>query len=218
MPRNGQNGSAVKKENTQGLYDRIADVQNLAMKINGYRASVAKYLKSLDLDIGPDSIVLDAGSGTGIVTLAFQDAGYMPRRVIALDLSFNSLKVSRSELTKRKRYATRTDAVQGNVLNLPFADESLDLVMMCGVLEYTPLDEGLSETARVLKKGATLVLLPVKQPVVGSVLEMLYNFKIHPVDSVRLAASKYFRIVDKHEFPIAEPISWSKTIFLLEKK
>ncbi len=218
MPRNGQNGSAVKKENTQGLYDRIADVQNLAMKINGYRASVAKYLKSLDLDIGPDSIVLDAGSGTGIVTLAFQDAGYMPRRVIALDLSFNSLKVTRSELTKRKQYATRTDAVQGNVLNLPFADESLDLVMMCGVLEYTPLDEGLSETARVLKKGATLVLLPVKQSVVGSVLEMLYNFKIHPVDSVRLAASKYFRIVDKHEFPIAEPISWSKTIFLLEKK
>ncbi len=218
MPRNGQIGSAKKKEKTQGLYDRIADVQNLAMKINGYRSSVAKYLKSLDLDIGPDSLVLDAGSGTGIVTLAFQDAGYVPRRAIALDLSFNSLKVSRSELTKRKRFSNRTDAVQGNILDLPFPDDSFDLVMMCGVLEYTPLDEGLKETARVLKKGAILVLLPVKQSVVGSVLELLYNFKIHPVDSVRLAASEYFRIVDKHEFPIIEPIAWSKTIFLLEKK
>src|SRR5688572_26527873 len=101
MPRNGR--STTRKTKTQGLYDRIADVQNLAMKINGYRASVTKYLKSLDLDLGPGSLVLDAGSGTGIVTLAFQDAGFHPRRAIALDLSFNSLKVCREQFTKRKR-------------------------------------------------------------------------------------------------------------------
>ena len=29
------------KTKTQTFYDRIADVQNLAMKVNGYRASVA---------------------------------------------------------------------------------------------------------------------------------------------------------------------------------
>jgi demethylmenaquinone methyltransferase/2-methoxy-6-polyprenyl-1,4-benzoquinol methylase len=203
---------------TQGLYDRIADVQNLAMKVNGYRTSVAKYLKSLDLRLDSESLVLDAGSGTGIVTLAFQDAGYLPRQAIALDLSFNSLKISRAELKRRKRFAKRTDAVQGNILSLPFPDETFDLVMMCGVLEYTPLDDGLMETARVLKKGATLVLLPVKQSVIGSVLELLYNFKIHPAERVREAASKYFRIIDNYDFPIIEPISWSKTIFLLEKK
>ncbi len=217
MPKNGQN-AAAKSEKTQGLYDRIADVQNLAMKVNGYRTSVARYLKSLDLELGPDSLVLDAGSGTGIVTLALQDAGYLPRRSIALDLSFNSLKVSRAELIKRKRFASRTDAVQGNILALPFPDSTFDLVMMCGVLEYAPLDEGLRETARVLKKGATLILLPVKQSVVGSVLEILYNFRIHPVESVRTAASSYFHIIDKHDFPIVEPIAWSKTVFLLEKK
>ena len=76
MPKKGRQ----ENTKTQGLYDRIADVQNLAMKLNGYRESVAKYLSSLDLDISPDSIVLDAGSGTGIVTLAFQDAGFKPRR------------------------------------------------------------------------------------------------------------------------------------------
>ncbi len=217
MPKNGRNGSP-EKANTQGLYDRIADVQNIAMKLNGYRASVAKYLRSLDLEVGPDSLVLDAGSGTGIVTLAFQDAGFIPRRMIALDLSFNSLKLSRSELTKRKQYTNKTDAVQGNILKLPFPDDTFDLVMMCGVLEYTPLDDGLSETARVLKRGGRLVLLPVKQSVVGSVLELLYNFKIHPVDNVREAASKYFKILDKREFPKTEPIAWSKTIFHLEKK
>ena len=62
------------------------------------------------------------------------------------------------------------------------------------------------------------MLLPVKPSIVGSVLELLYNFKIHPRESVRETAAKYFDIVGNHEFPINEPISWSKTIFLLEKK
>ncbi len=214
MPKNGRQ----QKRGTQGLYDRLADVQNLAMKINGYRASVSKYLKSLDLNIGPESFVLDAGSGTGVVTLALQDAGFAPRRIVALDLSFNSLKLAREEFTKRRKYAKYTDAVQGNVLKLPFPDDVFDLVMMCGVLEYTPLDEGLFEAARVLKKGAPLVLLPVKQSLVGSVLELFYNFKIHKLADVRSRAAQYFNIVGNYEFPVTEPISWSKTIFLLEKK
>ena len=207
-----------EKKKTQGLYDRIADVQNLAMKVNGYRASVAKYLRSLDLKIDADSFVLDAGSGTGIVSLAFQDAGFRPRKSIALDLSFNSLKISHEEFTKRRKYAKAVDAVQGNILKLPFPDYAFDLVLMCGVLEYTPLDDGLREASRVLKKGAPLVLLPVKQSLVGSVLELFYNFKIHNVADVRKAAAKYFNIVGNYEFPITEPIAWSKTIFLLEKK
>lgn len=214
MPKNGRDD----KVKTQGLYDRIADVQNLAMKINGYRASVAKYLKSLHLDIIEDSLVLDAGCGTGLVTLAFQEAGYRPRRIEAVDLSHRSLSVARDEFSQRRRLARRNDVIQSNVLTLPFEDSTFDLVLMCGVLEYTPLDDGLREAARVLKKGAPLVFLPVKPSIVGSVLELLYNFKIHPLAKVREAAERYFNIVGNHEFPITEPISWSKTIFLLEKK
>ncbi|MBK6724276.1 MAG: class I SAM-dependent methyltransferase [Acidobacteria bacterium] len=214
MPKDGRND----KVKTQGLYDRIADVQNLAMKINGYRSSVAKYLRSLNLDIKEDSLVLDAGCGTGLVTLAFQEAGYRPNRIEAVDLSHRSLSVARAEFRQRRRLSQRTDVVQSNVLTLPFADETFDMVLMCGVLEYTPLDDGLREAARVLKHGAPLVFLPVKPSIVGSVLELLYNFKIHPVAKVREAAERYFNIVGNHEFPITEPIAWSKTIFLLEKK
>ena len=215
MPKNGRKHHPAK---TQGFYDRIADVQSLAMKLNGYRASVAKYLKSLDLKIGPDSLVLDAGCGTGIVTLAVQDANFRPRGMVALDLSYNSLKVSREQFIKSKTHAKSVSAVQGNVLTMPFADNTFDLVLMSGVLEYTPLDAGLAETARVLRKGAPLVLLPVKPSLVGSVLEFLYNFKIHPLANVRTAATRHFNIVGNFEFPITEPIAWSKTIFLLEKK
>ena len=206
------------KTNTQGLYDRIADVHNVAMKLNGYRTSVAKYLRSLDLRLNNESMVLDAGCGTGLVSMAFQEADLAAKRSIALDLSFKSIEVAREEFRKQKKRVVNIDPVQGNILQLPFADESFDLLLICGVLEYTPLDEGLREAARVLKKGAPLVLLPVKPSLVGSVLEILYDFKIHPLASVREAAAKYFNVVGNHKFPVTEPISWSKTIFLLEKK
>ncbi len=203
---------------TQSFYDRIADVHNVALKLNGYRDSVAKYLRSLDLDIGPEAIVLDAGSGTGIVTMSFQDAGYLPKKMIAFDLSFNSLRLSLDQFKKEKRIdSRRIRAVQGNILKLPFADESFDLIITCGVLEYVSLDDGLQELARVLKPGAKLVLIPVKPSIVGTVLELLYNFKIHPIRNVKKAAQQYFKIVGTHKFPIHEPISWSKTIFLLQK-
>ncbi|MCC7307510.1 MAG: class I SAM-dependent methyltransferase [Acidobacteria bacterium] len=211
--------AVVKKTKTQGFYDRIADVQNLASKVNGYRASVAKYLRSLDLAIGPDSFVLDAGSGTGIVTLGFQSAGFRPRQTVALDLSINSLKIARDKFRKEKKKvdSKRISSVQSNVLGLPFDDDTFDLVLTCGVLEYVSLDDGLRELSRVLKPGGRLVLIPVKPSLVGSVLEFLYKFKLHPMKNVRRISQQYFNIVSEHEFPVAEPIGWSKSIFLLEK-
>ena len=214
MPKNGRRSD---KAETQGLYDRVADVHNVILKLNGYRSSVAKYLRSLELAIGADSNILYAGSGTGIITLAAQDAGFTPRSLISLDLSLNSLKILSDEL-RRKRRRGFTHPVQGNVLELPFADESFDLVLTCGVLEYTPLDDGLKEFARVAKRGARLVMLPVRPSVVGSVLEFLYNFKAHKPDEVRSVSERYFKVLGHRKFPITEPISWSKTVFLLEKK
>jgi ubiquinone/menaquinone biosynthesis C-methylase UbiE len=91
------------------------------------------------------------------------------------------------------------------------------VIITCGVLEYVPLDDGLRELARVLKPEAKLVLMPVKPSFIGSVLEFLYNFRIHPIKDVRKISQRYFKIVGNHKFPMIEPISWSKTIFLLEK-
>ncbi len=211
--------SKTFKSKTQTFYDRIADVQNLAMKVNGYRASVAKYLRSLDLQLDENSVVLDAGSGTGIVTLGLYSAEFNPKKTIALDLSFNSLQVSREQFEKdKKTNAKKISAVQGNILSLPFADETFDLILTCGVLEYVALDESLKEFARVLKKGAKLVLIPVRPSIVGSVLEIFYNFKIHSIKETKVIAKRYFEIIGNHKFPLNEPISWSKTIFLLKKK
>src|SRR3954464_2117644 len=128
MARDG----AVTRIKTQSFYDRIADVHNFALKLNGYRRSVAKYLRSLDLEVGPESVVLDAGSGTGIVTMSLMDSGFKPKCVVALDLSFNSLRLSREQFAKKKRYAPIVET-QGNIITLPFADGTFDMVMTCGV-------------------------------------------------------------------------------------
>lgn len=214
-----KNASRRKPDKTQSFYDRIADVHNVALKINGYRQSVAKYLRSLDLPLTENSNVLDAGSGTGIVTLGFADTGLPHRRVVSFDLSHKSLSVARSEFKgKRGTGQTAVSLVQGNVLHLPFEDATFDLVLTCGVLEYVDLDLGLREMARVLAPKGKLVFIPVKPSLVGSVLEFLYKFRIHPLESVREISSQYFKIVGNHKFPLNEPIAWSKTIFLLEKK
>lgn len=207
------------KNDPQSFYDRIADVHNLMMKINGYRDSVAKYLNSLDLKLNSESLVLDAGSGTGIVTLGFYDAGFRPRKTVALDLSLKSLEVAREQFTKdRNADEQNISVVQGNVLHLPFADETFDLILTCGVLEYVSLESGLKEFARVLKTGAKLIMIPVKPSFVGSVLEILYKFKTHSIDETKQIAARYFNVVGDYNFPITEPIGWSKMIFLLEKK
>jgi ubiquinone/menaquinone biosynthesis C-methylase UbiE len=212
-------GSKPRKSKTQTFYDRIADVHNVALKLNGYRASLAKYLRSLDLRLDKDSMVLDAGSGTGIVTLGFQDAGFQHKNLVAFDISHKSLRIATDEARRdRKRPNSKVVPVQGNILNLPFADESFDLVLACGVLEYVDLDTGLRELSRVLVPTGKLVLIPVKPSLVGSVLELIYNFRIHRLEDVKKTSQNYFNIVGNHKFPLNEPIAWSKTIFLLEKK
>lgn len=210
---------ALLKTKTQTFYDRIADVQNLAMKINGYRDSVAKYLRSLNLDIDSNSLVLDAGCGTGLATLALYKSGYRPKETFALDISYKSLEVAKEQFGKDKK--TRAEIicpVQGNLLSLPFGENKFDVVVTCGALEYVPLEKGLAEMARVLKPNGTLVLIPVRPSLVGSVLEILYNFKTHSLEDVKKASQEYFNLVGSYKFPLTEPIGWSKTLFLLNKK
>lgn len=207
------------KNKTQKFYDRIADVHNLMMKINGYRDSVAKYLSSLNLDINSDSNVLDAGCGTGLVTLAFHSAGYRPGKICSLDLSFKSLEVAKEQFEEDEIVTVRrARPIQGNLLSMPFGDATFDLVLTCGALEYVPLNQGIAELARVMKKGGYLVLIPIRPSFIGSVLEILYNFKMHSLQQVKEHAEDYFEIVGNYKFPITEPIGWSKNIFLLQKK
>jgi ubiquinone/menaquinone biosynthesis C-methylase UbiE len=210
--------TATKNEARAGsYYDRIARVYDLTFKVNGYGRSLDQYFAAHPLPVSRGAKILDAGCGTGLLTLALLRSLRFPVCITALDLSQTSVVAARKSLyysSGRKRDVTFT---QGNLLSLPFADESLDLVVTSGALEYVPLEEGLTELARVIAPGGHLLHLPVHPSVIGVVLEILFRFKSHPPRVVKDQTERHFRIVHQYRFRRREAIGWSKTAILAQK-
>ena len=210
--------TATKTEAKAGsYYDRIARFYDLTFKVNGYGRSLDQYFANHPLPISRGAKILDAGCGTGLLTLALLRSIRFPVSITALDLSSTSVAAARKALyysSGRKRDVTFT---QGNLLCLPFADESLDLVVTAGALEYVPLEDGLNELARVIAPGGHLLHLPVHPGVIGVVLEILFRFKSHPPREVKDKTERHFRIIHQYRFPPPQAIGWSKTAILAQK-
>lgn len=198
-------------------YDRIARIYDLTFKFNRYGRSLDQYFETHPLPVTRGARILDAGCGTGLLTHAMLRAIRFPVSITALDLSATSVVAARKSLyysPGRKRDVTFT---QGNLLSLPFADDSLDLVVTAGALEYVNLNDGLTELARVIAPGGHLLHLPIHPSLIGVVLEILFRFKSHPPKAVKEETEKHFRIVHQYHFAKQEPIGWSKTAILAQK-
>ena len=210
--------TATKTEaNAGSYYDRIARFYDLTFKVNGYGRSLDQYFENHPLPVSRGAKILDAGCGTGLLTLALLRSIRFPVSITALDLSSTSVAAARKALyysSGRKRDVTFT---QGNLLCLPFADESLDLVVTAGALEYVPLADGITELARVIRPGGHLLHLPVHPGLIGVVLEILFRFKSHPPIEVKDQTERHFRIVHQYRFPPPQAIGWSKTAILAQK-
>ena len=199
------------------FYDRIEGFYDLTFKLNGYGRSLDQYFEAHPLPVFPGASVLDAGCGTGTLTLALLRTLKVPVKLTALDLSASSMATAKKYVDKNNPSRQPVRFAQGNVLALPFADEAFDLVVTSGVLEYLPLDEGLSELARVISPGGHLLHLPMRPTPVASFLEMLFRLKVHPPHLVSETTDKYFQVVSHYRFPKFQPISWSKSAVLAQK-
>ena len=210
--------TATKTEARAGsYYDRIARLYDLTFKVNGYGRSLDQYFATHPLPVSRGAKILDAGCGTGLLTLALLRAIRFPVSITALDLSQTSVVAARKSLyysPGRKRDVT---FAQGNLLCLPFADESLDLVVTSGALEYVPLADGITELARVIAPGGHLLHLPIHPGLIGVCLEILFRFKSHPPREVKDTTERHFRIMHQYHFPPPQAIGWSKTAILAQK-
>ena len=210
--------TATKTEARAGsYYDRIARIYDLTFKFNRYGHSLDQYFENHPLPVSRGARILDAGCGTGLLTLALLRAVRFPVSITALDLSSTSVAAARKSLyysPGRKRDVTFT---QGNLLCLPFADESLDLVVTAGALEYVNLSDGLTELARVIAPGGHLLHLPIHPSLIGVLLEIMFRFKSHSPEAVKEQTEKHFRIVHQYRFAKQEPIGWSKSAILAQK-
>jgi demethylmenaquinone methyltransferase/2-methoxy-6-polyprenyl-1,4-benzoquinol methylase len=101
------------------------------------------------------SRVLDACCGTGDLALACHEAG---GDVVGLDFSERMLERAREK-------SDAIEWVRGDLLELPFPDESFDSATVgFGIRNVQDLEAGLRELARVLRPGGRLGCLEITRP------------------------------------------------------
>ncbi|MDQ3685882.1 MAG: class I SAM-dependent methyltransferase [Acidobacteriota bacterium] len=212
IPQIDDGGAAV-------FYDRVAHFYDLTFKFNRYGHSIERYLREVSLPLSSGARILDAGCGTGLLTLSLMKVLKRDARITAVDLSASSLlKARRAAHQIETKLKHRVGFSQANVLSLPFADETFELVVTSGALEYVPLREGFRELARVLAPDGYLLHLPVRPAPASRLLEVLFRFKTHPPREVAGETNRFFRVIDRHRFPPLHPIGWTKLAVLAQKK
>ena len=211
--------TATKTEARAGsYYDKIWRLYDLTFKLNGYGRSLDQYFAMQPPPVSRGARILDAGCGTGTLTLALVRALPFPVSITALDLSASSVTAARKAVADSEGRRRNVSYMQGNVLSLPFADNSFDFVVTSGALEYMPLEDGLSELARVIAPEGHLLHLPIRPSLVSTFLEVCFRFKHHAPKKVLHETNRQFKVVDHYRFPPFQAIGWTKTALLAQKK
>lgn len=103
------------------------------------------------LDPRPGDFLLDVGCGTGIFTGSILSSG---AEVVGLDISIPMLSRARNRFRQQ-----RFRPMAGNMLTLPFANESFDKVYSMTALEFVDNAQGaIGELERVTKAGGLIVM------------------------------------------------------------
>jgi demethylmenaquinone methyltransferase / 2-methoxy-6-polyprenyl-1,4-benzoquinol methylase len=131
------------------VYDRMNSVMTAGMHHRWRRRAV-------DLArVGPGSRALDVATGTGDLAIELSARG---AQVIGLDFSERMLELAREK-------APAIEFVQGNALQLAYPTASFDAVTVgFGARNFSDLERGLSELARVTRPGGRVVILEITSP------------------------------------------------------
>lgn len=109
--------------------------------------------------VEPGMRVLDAGCGEGNLSILMAKKG---ARVVGIDISEPNIEASKSYANEE---GCNVEFLLGDLENLPFADDSFDLVVSSHVLEHlSDFDKGLREMARVSKRRIVAAIPTVLSP------------------------------------------------------
>jgi demethylmenaquinone methyltransferase / 2-methoxy-6-polyprenyl-1,4-benzoquinol methylase len=138
------------------MFDRIAgvyDVMNSVMTAglhHRWRERAADLAR-----VGPGKTALDVATGTGDLAIALARRG---ADVVGSDFSEGML-----ERAREKSQAVRWE--QANALGLPYDDDTFDAATVgFGARNFSDLERGLGEMARVVRPGGRVVVLEITTP------------------------------------------------------
>jgi len=149
----------LEEPQVRAMFDRIAgfyDVMNSVMTVglhHRWRARAADLAA-----VGPGARVLDVATGTG--DLAVELAGR-----VAPDGEVIGSDFSEEMLTHARAKAPSIRFEWGNALELSYPDDSFDAATVgFGARNFSDLDRGLREMARVVRPGGRVVILEITTP------------------------------------------------------
>lgn len=126
--------------------------------------------------------VLDIAGGTGDLTAQFSRRVGPTGEVVLADINDAMLEVGRDKLRNRG-VVGNVRYVQANAEELPFADDSFDIITIAfGLRNVTDKQKALESMFRVLKPGGRLLVLEFSKPVQPLVNQAydFYSFNVLP--------------------------------------
>lgn len=152
-----------KKRRVEAMFDAIApryDLLNRVLSLGIDRRWRKKAINLLRED--QPKRILDVATGTADLALA--SLSLNPDRVVGIDISEEMLSIGREKI-KALGLNDRIMLRRGDAEKLPFSDAQFDAALVAfGVRNFENLDKGLAEIRRVLRPGASLVVLEFSRP------------------------------------------------------
>jgi ubiquinone/menaquinone biosynthesis C-methylase UbiE len=150
--------STVQDEQTvKGTFQKIwseADLESM-VRLSPMDEEIA-HVVLRNLPAKADCRILEAGSGSGKVSVQIAQAGHV---LTLLDICQEALEISK-QVFRLKQCGFR--AICASMFSMPVHDRSFDVVWNAGVIEhfyYAEQVKALSEMARVLKPGGMIITL-----------------------------------------------------------
>jgi demethylmenaquinone methyltransferase / 2-methoxy-6-polyprenyl-1,4-benzoquinol methylase len=136
-----------------GLYDRMNSVMTAGLHHEWRR-------RAADLaHLSPGGRALDVATGTGDLALELATRVAPGGEVVGVDFSERMLELARAKAGARVRFES------GNALALRYPDGEFDAATVgFGARNFSDLDRGLAEMARVVRPGGRVVVLEITTP------------------------------------------------------
>jgi SAM-dependent methyltransferase len=160
------------------LYDRAAHSWQGGLRLLGFPRAYADLFACLQEDGVLGSLqrgawVLDCGIGTAAFSLALVEQLVTSVWIKGVDIAPQMLDQARRALDAA---GVPADLRCGDVRDLPFADQTFDLVMSAYMLEHlVDPRAGLQEMARVLRPGASLLVVVTRPGICAALLGLKYR-------------------------------------------